>query len=281
MPAPFYQLLGHVFIASHTAKENADARAALKKVGVDKDQIKQGLALAKRGEEIIEQKVRESVVDKTLEHNIHSAMAEVEMWHQTVRFRLRKIGFAGEERAALLGEDLHAHKHTLSVVVQALRTLAQLRVRGDVLEQWGSEQSLHDTIMRGNTLLAKALKVLEIAMTPSSISPDELPVFAAITQHIADMTAWLEQLADVVDSLDASAMGLIGFVPPEAGVPAGGTAVDVIRHERAQRAAPNPRDASATSGWSIGRQGNAENGEKGWILPTYDETAEATERAEA
>lgn len=277
MPAPFYQLLGHIFVASHTAKEDASARSALKKVGFDKDQVKQGLALAKRGEEIIEQKVRESVVDKTLEHNIHSAMHEVEMWHQTVRFRLRKIGFDAEARAVLLGEDMHAHKHTLSVVVQALRTMAQLRVRSDVREQWGSEQSLRDTIMRGNTLLAKALKVLEIAMTPSSIAPEALPVFDAIEAHIDDMTAWLEGLADVVDGLDEVAMGAIALVPPEAGLPAGGTAVDVLRHERAQRAAPNPADADVTSGWSIGRQGNRENGEKGWILPAYDEAADSAE----
>ncbi|MEM1348145.1 MAG: hypothetical protein AAGI01_06300 [Myxococcota bacterium] len=279
MAAPmFFQLLGHVFLAAHTLALDEEARASIVRSGLDEAQLAKGEALSTLGEELLQRKTLESPDDKTLEHNIHSAVNEVEMWLQTVKFRLRKASVPGELTRAALEHHLHAEKHTVTAIVHALRALGILRVLPqDVREKLGPDQSVHDLITRGNTVVKKSYRVANPFISPSSLSPASMPIFQEVDAFLAGSQAWLERLEAAAQHLAASAsdeellqLGKIGVLPFGVGLPVGGTSFGVVVHQRAKQGAPDPHKARTTSGWSVGRQGNNENLGAGYVKPRYE-----------
>ncbi len=273
MPAPmYYQLLGHVLVASHTAHDYKDIADDLSKAGFGESKVNAGLELAKAAEALVEKKLHQSPDDKNLEHSIHAAATEVEMWMQTVKFRARKGGLDAELVDDIQGHEIHGDKHTATVVAQASRVIGMLRTLGEESrDKIGPMQSVHDMLIRGNTLQKKLCKTAGYMMRPSSMAPASMPIFGEIRALETKMSQWLDgldQAAHKVEDLDT--LGMLGFVPHGMGMPVGGASFDVLRHERAKTTAPSAAEAVTTSGWSVGRQGNKENIGDGWIEPTYD-----------
>ncbi len=273
MSAPmFYQLLGHVLVASHTAHDYDDIAEDLAKAGFGAPKVEAGLELAKSGEALVAKKLHQSPDDKNLEHSIHAAATEVEMWMQTVKFRARKGGLEAELIDDILGYEVHGDKHTATVVAQALRVIGMLRTLGeDTRDKVGNERAVHDMIIRGNTLLKKLCKTAGYMMRPSSMAPGSMPIFGEIRAIEKKMADWLESLDHATHKVeDLDTLGMLGYVPHGMGLPVGGSSFVVVRHERAKTAAPSAAEAVTTSGWSVGRQGNRENLGDGWVEPTYD-----------
>jgi len=268
MAAPmFFQLLGHVFLAAHTLEHDGEARVAISGAGFDDAHVIKGGKLSEIGEQLLQRKTLESPDDKTLEHNIHSAIGEVEMWLQTVKFRLRKAKVSDAIMHDAIGHHIHAEKHTVTAIVAALRALGVLRTLPQgVRDAIGSDQSVRDLIIRGNTMVKKSYKVANPFISPSSLSPPSMPIFQDIDAFIAEGQAWVASLDEAAANLaaggsddDLAQLGKLGVIPFGVGLPMGGTAFGVVVHQRAKQDAPDPREARTTSGWSVGRQGNNEN----------------------
>lgn len=271
--AYFYQLIGHVYTAAYTADHEAEVASALKGAGFGADMIKRGLELSEKAEELLERKTLESPDNKTLEHNIHGAVGEVEMWLQTVALKMRKAGFDKEAIHAAVDHHLHSSHHTITAVAQALRALGVLRtLEEDDIEKLGGEQRARDLVIRGNTLVKKLYKVADDFVSPGSMVGADDPLVRELDALMDDLSRWIEKLAEANEKLVSipKAAGMTGLVPDTGfGLPSGGTAFGVVLHEKAQQASPNPREATLNSGWSVGRQGNNENVGKGWLSTQY------------
>lgn len=267
--AYFYQLIGHVYTAAHTADHESEVASALKGAGFGADKIKQGLELCEKAEGLLERKTVESPDNKTLEHNIHGAVNEVEMWLQTVELKMRKAGFDKDAIHAAVDHHLHSSHHTLTAVAQALRAIGVLRtLDDDGVEKLGGEQRTRDLVIRGNTLVKKLYKVADDFVSPGSMVAADDPLVRELDALMDDLSRWIEQLAAANEKLLSTPQmaGMTGIVPEKGfGLPSGGTAFGVVLHEKAQQASPNPREATLNSGWSVGRQGNNENVGKGWL----------------
>ena len=277
MTAPyFYELAAHVYVAAYSGHTYKKLAAELQGAGLSAAYLKQGLDLHADAEALLSRMSAESPENKTLEHNIHAAAMELEMWLQTVKFRGRKAGkrtdFSEGLVKLLIGSDLHAHDHHISVAAQALRAVGYLRVlKPEHVSAFERDGSLRDLIMRGNTLTKKLYKVADNFVTPSSMVPRSHPIFAQFDALNAQMSAWLLQLFEASQRItEVRTLGIIGFVPHDRGLPVGGAAFNVTLHERGQGAPPVPGTAERTSGWSVGRQGNKENlGRPAWLPVEY------------
>lgn len=274
MPAAyFYQLIGHVYTAAHTADHDADVASALKGAGFGADKIKQGLELCEKAEELLERKTVESPDNKTLEHNIHGAVSDLEMWIQTVELKMRKAGFDSSQIHAAVDHHLHSSHHTLTAIAQTLRAIGVVRTLGDEeIKKLGGEQRARDLVIRGNTLAKKLYKVADDFVSPSSMVAANDPLIKELEALMGDCSSWLAELTQANEKLTSNpqAAGMTGLVPDGAfGLPSGGTAFGVVLHEKAQQDSPNPREATLNSGWSVGRQGNNENVGKGWLATRH------------
>lgn len=268
--ALYFQLLGHVALAACTADTFEDVTLALKKAGFGPKEISRGLEMLERGEKILASRILDYVDDRNLEHAVHIATNEVEMWLQTVSVRLRKGGLDPDALEDAVGSDIHTHNHTVSAIGQALRTLGVLRTDEEVQSALG-ESRLHDTMLRGHTLLKKLYKVADDLSAPSSICPKGEPIHQQIDVLMGEMLTWLTNLERTLTSVkDAELIGLVGLLPDGVGLPLGGAGGKITLHANAQQDAPNPSEATLTSGWSVGRQGNRENDGQGWVEASYE-----------
>lgn len=268
MAAYFYQLIGHVYTAAHTAQHDSDVLATLKGAGFGSERVKEGLALSKKAEELLGRKTLESPDNKTLEHNIHGAVGDLEMWVQSVKLKLRKKGFDDALIHDAVDHHLHSSHHTLSAVSQALRAIGVLRtLDSDQRAQLGSDRAVHDMICRGNTLSKKLYKVADDFVSPGSMVAKDDPLIAELDALMAKCSLWLSALGAANEKLitQAAHVGKTGYVPDGIGAPVGGAAFGVVLHQSAEQAAPNPQEATLNAGWSVGRQGNNENHGKGWV----------------
>lgn len=263
----FFHVLGHVYLAAHTAHDDADVSATLKAAGFGPDKIKKGIDYGTRAEELLERKMLESPDNKTLGHNIHAAVADVEMWLQTLKLKMRKADFEKARANEILGHELHAHDHTVTAIVQGLRAIGVLRSMPDDEREsaFGDQRAAHDTVMRGNTLLKKLYKVADEFVTANSMIDRGAEVIVDIDEVTSDMVAWLQMLDEAATKASdkVTELGKAGWLPFGVGLPVGGTSFGVVLHERAKTAAPAPNTVR-TSGWSVGRQGNKENLGSGW-----------------
>lgn len=273
MSAPyFFELIGHVFVAAQSAHTHKELSKVLSPSGFGDAQVKEGLALVKEGETLLHTMLGSIMPDnKSLEHNIHAAVMEVEMWLQSVKLKCKKAGFNASVCKVVVGHDLHAHDHTITGVAQALRAIGYLRsLDAEQVESLGGKDRVHDLVMRGNTLVKKLYKVADSLVMPSSMVPRSNPIFKQFDALNLKLSMWLDRLMGHVKKVNnLKVLGVIGHVPDDRGIPVGGAAFNVTLHERAIQAPPSPAEADRTSGWSVGRQGNKENQERGWTPPDY------------
>lgn len=273
MPAPYFHLLGHIFLAVEACEHNSSLASALNSAGFGKEKLSRGKQLAMTGEKLISRKAEEAGEDRIYEHNTHNATSEVEMWKSTVSFRLKKaLDDAGLIKKTL-GDDLHAHDHTVSIVAQSLRIIGMIRTSPKIHEALGSERSIQDLLIRGWVLLNKVYRNGQVLMAPGSAGDPDHAIFEEIARHEAEMMAWVAQLGAATEKVkDPVLLGELGYVPVGVGLPLGGTAYGVPLHQKAQRDdLPDMNDLRPDPGWSAGRQGrNRENLGKGWVKPTFD-----------
>lgn len=275
MPAPYFQLLGHVFLASTACEKHSTTADALSKAGFGKAELQKGTELAEEGQELIDRKLEEGGDDRIIGHAVHSAADEVEMWHQTTSFLLKKAVDDESLLEKTLGGHIHAEDHTVTVVAKSLRTIAMIRTEPKLHEALGTGQKTRDLIIRGSTLLTKLYRNGDLLMQPGSSGDTDAAVFDDIRRHVKEMSDWIAELGRATDKMgvdQASLLGEIGYVPEGVGIPLGGTAYGVPLHEKAQRSTPpDPDDTSPAPGWSAGRQGqNRENLGKGWVQPKFE-----------
>ena len=264
--APFFELLSHTAAAAATVDDfkarGGDFASVFVPVAVD---FERGKALMETGEQIIEDRITGYVDDRNLEHAVHVSTHEVEMWLQTVKFRLKKGGLSDGVIDDAIGKTIHTHNHTVSALAQAHRFIGMARTNSKIADAIGSTQSVHDLMLRGLTLTKKLYKVAGYLSDYTSIVPRSRPIHARIAASMRDMALWLGQLnAALIKTNKPALAGLLGWVPDGMGAPLGGAGKSITLHENAQRAAPNPAEAKTTSGWSVGRQGNNENVGQGW-----------------
>lgn len=269
----YYHLLGHVFVAVHACHSQADAREMLGKAGFGKDLVERGRKLVEEGELLVARRLDEEGEDRTIEHGLHVAVAELEMWLRSAEYLVKRKLDNAQLVELAFGHDLHAEEHTLTAVARAIRALSMIRTRSDIQETLGSQRAVHDQIVTGWALLNKVIKYTKMRLAPGPLANENDGVFAALTKHEAAMRAWALELQAAAEKMTdkPKMLGYIGFLPAGVGLPMGGAAYDVVLHEQARRAAPDPADARPTSGWAAGRQGrNRENLGKGFVEPTFD-----------
>ncbi|MBA2664385.1 MAG: hypothetical protein H0U74_19000 [Bradymonadaceae bacterium] len=273
MSATYYHLLGRVVLAVHAGHGQLDVREALSKAGLTKDVVERGRKLAEEGEALITRRLEEQGEDRTVEHGLHAAVDELEMWAQTARFRLKAAVTDTALLEQVFDKHLHAHEHTLTAIARALRILSMIRASKEIQEALGDVRATHDLLVRGWTLLKKVLKYTDMRLGPAPASDKDGAVFKDLARHSLSMESWLEGVATSAKKLSDKPilLGLVGYIPEGVGLPLGGGSFAVVLHEQARRTPPDPTDARATSGWSIGRQGrNRENLGKGFVEPTFE-----------
>lgn len=266
----YFHLLGHLAVAEAGLNQSAELTQLLTKAGANKAEFAGIHALVEEGEKLI---TRFALADENriADHNVHVAGAEVEMWAQTVQHLLRKK-FDAELLQTAMGKKIHTHNHTVTIVAQTLRLLAMLRTDSRIQSALGDERKVRDIGTRGWSLLHRLLTSVGVRFTPSIASSEPIS---------AEMDAFAKRVKKFIDSLEAPSrqvgqgnlplLGLLGLVPDGLGIPVGGTAFNVVLHERGQGSAPNLADKRPTSGWSIGRQGrNRENLGNGRVEPTFE-----------
>ncbi len=268
MPAPYYQLLGHVVAASFALEKSAELSQLLAKGGFDKARQQKASQLAEEGQKWVEKRV-EQHDDRIKGHGVHVAVTEVEMWMQTVRFLLK--GLEDEVRDTAMGKHLHVHDHAATVAAQANRLIGMIRTDERISSEIGSDRALHDVATRGWSLLKKMYKTCELRLEQDG--HEDSAVFEQLEIHHREMEEWmagLDAACSAVAEKNPQLLGILGYVPEGVGLPVGGTSFAVTLHERSHRDAPDPNDVGPASGWSIGRQSgrNNENLGKGWIDPT-------------
>lgn len=268
MAESYIHLLGHVVSAVHGIKESGDLAAALSKGGFGKDRVAAGEKLAHEAEDLLRQKIVEIGEDRTREHAMHGAVQEVEMWMQTVTFRVKK---AVEEESAIeqvQAKSMHAHDHGVTVVAKALRMMSMLRCDERVYERLGGAGPTREILNRGHSLSKKLYRASDIRLAPEGDESD-LAIFAELSQMRVNLQTWVHALAAAAHTAaekDVRLVGRLGLVPEGVGIPAGGSSFAVVLHERGQTDAPDPQDVGDCPGWSVGRQGrNRENLGKGWV----------------
>lgn len=274
MPAPFFQIVGHVFTAVHTCQHDHEVASALVGQGLEQDRLNYGAELVDRGVALPDRRVEEVGDERIVEHGVHTSAAEVEMWMQTVNFKLKKALDDPALIAQAGGEELHSHSHTVEVVAKALRMLGTLRTHPTVHEKLGTGRAVRDDLIRGNTLLEKLYDAGQDLMEAGAANDPSAAVFEDIRQFCRDGVAWLEELDAVAGKFGdrPELLGKLGFVPDGVGLPAGGTGYSITLHERSERRPPDPDEVVRPDpSWTIGRQGqNKENMGKGWVDPSFE-----------
>lgn len=273
MKLAYYHLLGHIFVAVHASHSQAEARDTLSKSGLGKEVVERGRKLVEEGELLVARRLDEEGEDRTIEHGLHIAVTELEMWLRSAEYLVKRKLDNAQLVELAFGHDLHAEEHTLTAIARALRTLSMLRTRSDIQEAVGSARATHDLLVTGWALLNKVIKYTKMRLVPGPTSDADGAVFGALERHETAMRAWVLELNAATEKMSdkPKMLGYIGFLPTGVGLPLGGAAYDVVLHEEARRAAPDPADLRPTSGWSVGRQGrNRENLGKGFVEPTFD-----------
>lgn len=257
MSVPYYHLVGHLVAAAHAAHHESAAVSALKKAGIDAASLKKAEQLAHTAEELVADLMRTEGEDRIVEHEIHVAAGEIEMWMQTVEFLLSKTLDDGAVKVAM-GSSMHGETHLSTVIGQALHLIAMMRTDRDVIDALGGERKVRDSATRAWALLKRLYRSTENRLDGAG---------DALAKHHDAMQSWVAALdasARKFSEAELAHLGRIGYVPHGMGVPVGGTAYGVVLHESGQGQVPDQADKKPCSGWSIGRQGNRENLGKGW-----------------
>lgn len=277
MPAPFFQLIGHISLAAHSIDQEPDIGEGLVGHGLDESRLKKLNELAEVGLHLPDRRIEEVGDERIVEHSVHSSANEVDQWLQTVEFRLKQsLPEEGlEERLdEVLGRGIHFEEHSIAVTAQALRAIGVLRTSEDLREKLGKDREVQDVINRGLKLLRKLFQNGGLLMTPGHAGDPDAEVFEEIDRAIRQMSDWLaaaeQPVRDLADS-NIEQVGRLGYVPEGVGLPVGGTGYSITLHERSEREPPDPDEpVKPDPSWTVGRQGqNRENLGEGWIEPSF------------
>lgn len=273
MTMPYYRLMGQILMAVETWDSIPDVREAMSKVGLTKDDIDDGRQLVETGEALVEKRREEAGGERIAFHGVHQAANELDMWLQTAKFQLRDRVGDDEVLERATEHGVHADDHTVTVIASTFRMLGVLRTDPRVEASYDRAQTLHDLIVRGSSLLAKLLDCT-VSLVGEISTSRKSEVFSELRQHQDRMDEWVVELARTAEELSdqPEILGLVGYIPDDVGLPAGGMSFAVPLHKRAQHdEAPDPSDAGPTSGWSAGRQGrNRENLGGGFVDPSFE-----------
>jgi len=266
---PYLQLVGHTFLAAHTAERNSAVREALEEAGLGSGELSTGRELADGAVELFDRRGEEVVDERITHHEVHAHGEEVDMWMQTAEVRLKDSLQDDRLLAKVLGYDIHCDEHAVEVVARALRMIGMIRTDETIHEHLGTGRSTRDLLTRGNTMLRKLVDTCEKYLSPSHAGDPGAGVFDDLEDSHDALTEWVHDFDDVVDELEErpDLLGELGYVPDDVGVPVGGTGYSITLHERSRREPPTPgSDEGRDPSWTIGRQGrNNENMGKGWI----------------
>src|SRR5690606_5738615 len=115
--------------------------------------------------------------------------------------------------------------------------LSSVRTRSDVADASRAQRPrLRDDLQRGWVLLIKSIKALNKFHTLKrgerrhGVAAGDLEV---IRSHLDDWILEFGQAATTAFSDRPDVLGMLGTVPEGLGIPLGGTAFDVVLHERA------------------------------------------------
>ncbi len=274
MSAPFFQLLGHTYLAIHACDNRPELARALLDAGLDQSRIKEGADIVARAKTLPDRRLEEAEDNRIGEHNLHSAIEEVEMWNQTMEFRIKRALDDETLFETVFAREIHPDEHSLEVIARALRVLSMVRTHPTLHEQFGTGRTVRDLLIRGNTILGKSFTAGGNLLSPGAISDPDAEVFEAIEEATDEMQRWMEDLDVAARELDdrPELLGELGHVPEDVGLPLGGTGYSITLHERSERHPPDPEaEEKPDPSWTIGRQGrNNENLGKGWIEPSFD-----------
>jgi hypothetical protein len=266
---PYLQLVGHTFLAVHSADRSAAVKNVLADRGFGVDQLGAGERLAEEAVELFDRRAEEVVDERITHHEVHAHAGEVDMWMQTAEFRLEDAVEDAQLLAKVLGYDIHCDEHIIEVVARALRMLGMIRTDETIHEKLGTGRSVKDLLIRGHTMLRKLVDTCEKYLSPSHAGDPEAAVFDDLDASHDALTEWLHELDEGVDALEdrPDILGEIGYVPDDVGLPLGGTGYSITLHERSHREPPAPgSEEGRDPSWTIGRQGrNNENMGKGWV----------------
>jgi hypothetical protein len=263
MGLSIFQLLGHVALVGHSTKEQAELVSVLTRGGFSREDIQEAAQLAESIENELKNLRRGSDL-RIHEHAAHTASCEVDMWIQTVSMALTTLDNDGL-RAQALGKAIHTHDHTLSVVMQAQRTISMLQVHPDIQKAVSESGRIADILNRGWALLGKLGVCTDALIKAASMDSPDWETSRTRLQGV------LQRLNECTQTIENPVLlSYLGWVPTGTGVAVGGASYAVTLHERSQRKAPAPGSEQPCPGWSVGRQGqNRENLGKGFIAPTF------------
>lgn len=261
---PIQSALAHAALFIDTVDHHAGLRDALQNAGYTQALHRQGEEAIEKAQEALDHITHHVQTDKLAGHLVHTAATEVEMWHQTARFRVRKaLGADHPQVDDLMGADVHGPNHTTAVLAQAERFTSLVRLDDALRAQLDDKMSVEDLLQRGNALRVKLVRLAEDNAHPHDTDAD-----SHIAPAAAALNAFLEQATSQAKSAlrdQPSLLGMLGITPADQASPLGGTASSVTRHERTFREAPQQRPAPPAPGWSAGRQGrNNKNVGKGY-----------------
>ncbi|MFB6263943.1 MAG: hypothetical protein ABEL76_10025 [Bradymonadaceae bacterium] len=269
MSTPYFQLLGHVYLAVHSYDQSSEVASAVDGVAEPSLDLERGGELLERGLELPDRRLQEAEDDRITEHNLHSSASEVEMWLQTTRFEIKQAVDDPGVRAKTFGVGIEVEDHVVEVVARAVRMISMIRTNGTLHDQYGTGRKVKDTLIRGNNLLKMVLKDGDDLMRPGSAEDPDAEVFEDIRRSKRELIEWVDRLAETADKLRdrPEVLGELGYVPEGVGLPVGGTGYGITLHERSHRNPPDPDEKEDPDpGWTIGRQGrNSENMGKGWL----------------
>ncbi len=277
MPAPFFQLIGHMSLAAHTIDEEPAIGEALVDEGLDESRLRKLDELTEVGLHLPDRRAEEVGDERIVDHAVHTSANEVEMWLETVAFKLKEA-FDGDklERRLdqTLGRGIHFEEHSIATTAQGLRAVGVLRTSEELREAIGRERQVQDVINRGLKLLGKLFDNGQLLMTPGHAGDPDAEVFDEIDRAIREMSDWLaaaEQPVRALADSDVEQVGRLGYVPEGVGLPVGGTGYSITLHERSRREPPDPDEpVEPDPSWTVGRQGqNRENLGGGWVEPTF------------
>jgi hypothetical protein len=245
--------------------------------GLDETRLKKLNELAEVGLKLPDRRIAEVGDERIVEHGVHSSANEVDMWLQTVEFKLKQNLETDDLDARLddiLGRHIHFDEHAIAVTAQAMRTIGMLRTSKSLRDQIGRDRQVTDVINRGLKLLHNLFDNGTLLMTPGHAGDPEADVFDEINRAVRQMSDWLaaaeQPVRDVADEA-IEQVGRLGYVPEGVGMPVGGTGYSITLHERSEREPPDPNEpVKPDPSWTVGRQGqNRENLGEGWVKPTF------------
>lgn len=255
-------------LITETLSHHADWARALEEHGADSKRLDEGRdglvkALTKMDA------LAEHADDHTAPEQARRAVTELDGWYATTRriwgriLRSGDTGISDARWSEMLGEELEGHDELFIVLMRAWRLISTTRVAGEAVDTLRkANRRVEDDVQRGYVLMLKAAESLHKVHHIARGERRHGTSASEIDMLRKKLDAWLTDVASAAALTFATEpwpLGMLGVVPEGLGLPLGGTAYDVILHERARGEIPDPIPAPPCPGWGTGAGGNREN----------------------